>query len=488
MDHDDLEALRRESRAWRLLRADHAPLVLSFLGRVYVDENARSLRFAELVDRLDDTLYALNERLGAEAFPRPAKAYVDDWASAESGWLRKYYPPGSEEPHVEATPALEKAVAFVRSLPRRAFVGTESRLTTAVELLRQIAHGAETDRDVRLAELLRRRAELDAEIAALQRGELSLMDGAAVRDRFQQFVDTAFGLLSDMREVEDNLRGLDRSLREKVAGWDGGKGELLDEVLGDRDAISSSDQGRSFHAFYDFLLSRNRQEELAELLRRVCALETVGEVDPRVRVVHHDWLDAGERTQATVRLLSDQLRRFLDDRAWLENRRVMDVLRSIEVSALAVRDAAAGAPGGELDESAPTVALPFERHLYVPKPPLRLDSSLPETAGDEVDVGALFAQSHVDTARLAAEVRRALQGSAQAGLADVLARAPLQQGLAELLGYFALDEQAVELVFDPGVRERLTWTEPDGRTRAADVPRLTFRRRTPVGLGAVPAP
>lgn len=487
MDHDDIEALRRESRAWRLLRADHAPLVVSFLGRVFVDENTRSLPFAALVDRLDDTLFALNERLGG-AFPRPAKAYVDDWASAESGWLRKYYPPGSDEPHVEATPALEKAVAFVRSLPRRGFVGTESRLTTAVELLRQIAHGAEPDRDVRLAELLRRRAELDAEIAALQRGEVSLMEGSAVRDRFQQFVDTAFGLLSDMREVEDNLRGLDRSLREKVAGWDGGKGELLDEVLGDRDAIAGSDQGRSFHAFYDFLLSRERQEELAELLHRVCALEAVGEVDPRVRGVHHDWLDAGERTQATVRLLSDQLRRFLDDRAWLENRRVMDVLRSIEASALAVRDAAAGAPGAEVDEPAPSVALPFERHLYVPRPPLRLDSSLPDPTGEEVDVGALFTQSYVDTSRLAAEVRRALQASTQTGLADVLARAPLQQGLAELLAYFALDEQGVELVFDPGVRQRVTWTEPDGRARSADVPRLTFRRRVPAGLEAVTAP
>ncbi len=485
MEHDDIEGLRQESRAWRLLRAAHAPLVLSFLGKVYVEENARSLPFAVLVDRLDDTLYALNERLGEGTFPRPARAYVHDWASAESGWLRKYYPPGAEEPHVEATPALEKAVAFVRSLPRRTFVGTESRLTTAVELLRQIAHGVESDRDVRLAELLRRRAELDAEIAALQRGEVALMEPSAVRDRFQQFVDTAFGLLSDMREVEENFRGLDRALREKVAGWDGGKGELLDEVLGDRDAISGSDQGRSFHAFYDFLLSRAQQEELSELLRQVCSLEAIGAVDPRVRGVHHDWLDAGERAQATVRLLSDQLRRFLDDRAWLENRRVMDVLRSIEASALAVRDLAADAPGAELDVVAPSVGLPFERHLYVPRPPLRLDSSVAEPEGDAVDVGALFAQSHVDTARLAGEVRRALQRSPQVGLTDVLAQAPLEQGLAELLGYFALDEHGVELLFDPAVRERVTWTEPDGRSRAADVPRLTFRRRAPVGLGAV---
>ncbi len=232
-------------------------------------------------------------------FPRSAKAYLDDWCGPEAGWLRKYYPPGSDDAHVDSTPALEKAVAFVRSLPQRSFVGTESRLNTAFELLRQIVFGAEADRDVRLAELLRRRSELDAEIAAVQRGDVTLMDPAALRDRYQQFVDTAFGLLSDLRQVEDNFRTLDRGLRERVAGWDGSKGDLLDEVLGDRVTISDSDQGRSFHAFYDFLLSHARQQEFTGLLQRVCELDAIDQVDPRVRRVHHDWLDAGERTQAS---------------------------------------------------------------------------------------------------------------------------------------------------------------------------------------------
>ncbi len=57
-----------------------------------------------------------------------------------------------------------------------------------------------------------------------------------------------------------------------------------------------------------------------------------------MRHIHYDWLEAGERTQATVRQLSEQLRRFLDDQVWFENRRVIDILRSIEASALGLRD------------------------------------------------------------------------------------------------------------------------------------------------------
>ena len=39
MDHDTLEALRDRHPAWRLLRAQHAPMVLSFLGRHFVEDN-----------------------------------------------------------------------------------------------------------------------------------------------------------------------------------------------------------------------------------------------------------------------------------------------------------------------------------------------------------------------------------------------------------------------------------------------------------------
>ena len=168
----------------------------------------------------------------------------------------------------------------MRSLGEREFVGTESRLNTVFELLRQIVRGTEADPAARLAELARRRQEVDDEIERVRAGEIPLLDRSAVRDRYQQLSATAWELLSDFRQVEENFRRLDRQLREKIAGWQGGKGELLDDVLGSRESIAGSDQGRSFQAFYDFLLSQARQEELAGLLDRVDALSGLAERDP----------------------------------------------------------------------------------------------------------------------------------------------------------------------------------------------------------------
>ncbi|WP_164139766.1 DUF3375 family protein, partial [Stenotrophomonas maltophilia] len=73
-------------------------------------------------------------------------------------------------------------------------------------------------------------------------------------------------------------------------------------------------------------------EELSARLDHILGLPAVAALkpEPRTRRVHHDWLEAGEHTQRTVAQLSQQLRRFLDDRAFQENRRILELLRSIE--------------------------------------------------------------------------------------------------------------------------------------------------------------
>ncbi len=478
---NEIAWLRDNSPAWRLLRADNAPLVLSFLHQVFVADNVRSVSATELVSRLDDELYAVNQReseQGGRQFPKAAKAYLDDWAAPEAGWLRKYYPDGTDEPHYDATPAVEKALQWIQGLGEREFVGTESRLNVIFELLRQIAFGTEPDPAQRLAELRRQRQELDDQIARVQAGELPMLDETAVRDRYQQFAGTARELLADFREVDENFRKLDRQLREKIAGWHGGKGELLDDVLGSRESIAGSDQGKSFQAFYGFLLSQARQEELSGLLDRVHALDDIIERDVRLRHVHYDWLDAAERTQATVRQLSEQLRRFLDDQVWFENRRVIDILRSIESHALQLRESRNVPVTTELDAPAPALRLPLERPLYAPVKKARIASDDVRDADEKTDPTALFEQVYVDPEPLRGSVRQALRGQPQVGLAELVGHHPLTQGVAELVTYLSLQDNAFAIVYDERYRDQITWSATDGQERTATLPRVTYARRS----------
>ena len=439
-DFDTLNALRTHHPAWRLLRSDHAALVASFLHRVFVLPNVRVMSAADLSESLEDALYSLRQNLGDDSFPKSAIDYLNDWAAPDKGWLRKFYGPGTDEPQFDLTPATEKAIAWLSQLSERSFVGTESRLLTLFELLKQMSEGSESDPARRIKDLHRRRQEIDNEIAKVLSGDVPVLDDTALKDRFQQFMQLARELLTDFREVEHNFRQLDRRVRERIALWNGAKGALLDEIMGERDAIADSDQGKSFRAFWDFLMSSSRQEELTGLLEHVLALPPVAAMKPdsRTRRVHYDWLEAGEHAQRTVAQLSQQLRRFLDDQVWLENRRIMDILHGIEAQGLAIR---ASVPAGNLmtiAEPAATIELPMERPLHTPaQKPSIADIDLQEGDG-QIDSSALFGQIVVDKARLTRNIRHALQTRSQVSLPELIQTQPLQQGLAELVAYLHL--------------------------------------------------
>lgn len=480
MDHDRLKALRRHHPGWRLLASPLAPMVVGFLDRAFLAGNERLLPESELVNRLEDVLHGLRELEGDDAYPRPARAYLSEWADDEHGWLRRFYVDGSDEPHFDLTPATEKAIAWLKSLEQPQFVGAESRLLTVFELLRQIVERTETDPQARIEELERRKVELESEIAAIRDGHLDLMDDTRLRERFLQMVETARGLLADFRQVEENFRQLDRQVRERITRFEGGKGEVLSDIFDEHDSIAGSDQGRSFRAFWDFLMSPSRQDELAGLLDRVMALEPIVELKPdrRLRRIHDDWLEAGAQTQRTVARLSEQLRRFLDDRAWLENRRIMDLIQGLEQQALAVRD---DPPKREqlklyLDASSPSIELPMDRPLFSPPIKPRIDQQELAEGDADIDPEALFNQVFVDRERLRAGIRRALAEHEQVRLSELINEHPLELGLAELVGYLAIADEDRHAVIDENNEELVEWIDAEGVSRRARVPLVLFTR------------
>ncbi|EKU83607.1 DUF3375 domain-containing protein [Massilia timonae] len=479
MDYQQLLAQRRAHPSWRLLAADHAPMIASFLHRSFVAPNVRTIARQQLVSQLDDHLYQLHELTGEQLFPKPAASYLDDWASDDRGWLRKYYPPGEDEPHYDLTSPAEQALEWLQGLGQRAFIGTESRLMTVFDLLKQIADGTELNPRARIAELQKRKADIDAEIARIKEGHLTLMEPTQVRERFLQMAATARELLSDFRALDQNFRMLDRSVRERIATWDGGKGELLQQIFGWRDLITESDEGKSFRAFWDLLMSPSRQDELGKLLEQVMALAPIRELEPdgRLRRIHYDWLEAGEVTQRTVARLSEQLRRYLDDQAWLENRRIMELIRQVEQKALSLRGQVPDAAFADIDDAGPEFALPMERLLYTPPFKADIRAVEVEEAGATALSDALFEQVYVDQVRLASNVRRALQTRSQVSLAAVVMDNPIEQGLAELATYLKLATQDVAAVIDDERDECVRWTGADGHQRQATLPMVIFTLR-----------
>ncbi|GAA4024362.1 hypothetical protein GCM10022212_22450 [Actimicrobium antarcticum] len=78
LDYPTLDLLKQSHPAWRLLRSDHAPLVASFLERVFITPNRRVMAQAALAEALEDELFGLRQRYGATTYPKPALDYLND--------------------------------------------------------------------------------------------------------------------------------------------------------------------------------------------------------------------------------------------------------------------------------------------------------------------------------------------------------------------------------------------------------------------------
>lgn len=478
--HDELSTLRSSHPAWRLLVADNAPLVLGFCERVFLEPNVRSLSHPELVEALQDHVDAIHT-VWPGAYPKKVEAYLSDWSDPKVLWLKRTYPGDTEVPFYHPTSAVETAAELIRSLGRRTFLGTASRLLTVRDLLRQISAGAAADPEVRLAALQRQRSEIDAQIEAIRSGSAEGLDDTAIRERHDQALATARELLADLREVEENFRELDRDVRRRATSWDGPRGEFLATFFGTTEEIGASDQGRSWRAFWEHLLSSSQQAELDQLLAVLPTLRALADQDAHAlnTLLRTDLIVAAEATQRTVASLSAQLRAFLDEQTWAEGRRINAAIRKALTAALEVSaEPNSRIPGTEVTDLRIDIGMPLDRPLYTPRSEAVFETRHQD---DEVDAGELDAAldelldlSYVDIAALRDSVESVVaEHGGAASLSQVVQRNPLTEGLAELVGYLQVAETSARVL--PDAQESVDWTDPDGRHRQADLPLVLFQ-------------
>ena len=478
MSFEFLELLRKKNPAWRLLASPQAPLVAAFLYKVFIAENRRLIAEQELISRLESFIDLLSQGQNDRAFPRTGREYLDDWANDEHGWLRKFYPPGQDEPHFDVTSLAQKAIEWLLSLRRQTFIGTESRLITVFELLHQIVERSETDPELRLAELERRKSEIDQEISRVQNGQVALLDETQIKERFWQAMTIAREILTDFRAVEQNFRDLDRGMRERIATWDQGKGELLETVFNEQDGITQSEQGKSFTAFWKFLMSSSYQEDFQETLNKVLQMRTVHELGTsrNIRHIRHDWMNAGAHVQETVAALSQQLRRYVDENFLEEERRINQIVREIEGKAVVSRNDPPQDWEVAIDGVAPEILLPLDRPLFTPPHRPQIEDDAIGNGVEDVSAEVLFSQVYVDKEKLKDRISYLLKTQDKITLSRILEHYPLELGLSELITYLVIASESPQAAFQPEDVEEVSWTDEAGEKKVAKLAKIIFRR------------
>ena len=185
----------------------------------------------------------------------------------------------------------------------------------------------------------RKRDEIEEEIRKIHSGILERLSSTQIKERYYDLYDTSNKLLADFRQIEYNFRQLDQDVRKKQIS-DLQKGELLKNFFDSHDVLLESDQGRSFRAFWELLMSQAQQEELDKLIDLAIRLPEIQEItrDDTLEGLKNHLLEAGYKVNKTNHILAEQLRRYLDDWTYLEHKVILDLIKEIKSIAIEVKN------------------------------------------------------------------------------------------------------------------------------------------------------
>src|SRR6266487_13420 len=484
LDEDRLVWDLQNAPSIKLLKADHAALIIGFLYNQFKYTQRVAVPLAELVEQLDDYL----EEHATDGYPRTAQAYISTWADPQHQFLRIAVYSNSDVPMVELTSDTERAIGWLEDMQRRHFVGTESRFLLIIQMLRDIIQNSIEDPEERLRQLEQQQAELDHQINQIyETGQVdTLYTPVQLRERFFEASSMARQLLRDFRLVEERFRDIARDLQKAQMQPGARKGALVEYVL-DADAnLKDSDQGRSFYSFWEFLISPSQSDELKSLLVQMAALpelrSALGEDYLLTRLSGY-LVIAGEKVVHSNARLGEQLRRLLDEQTQAENRRVQELIQEIKHAAYSLNVSIPDNIGLLELESAPEIQLVMERNFWeLPKTPTfdNQPDSISEEDLDDLDLASLYDQFSIDEEELERHIETLLESQPQIRLSEVLEHYPAEKGLAEILSYCVLAARDPRHSIDPDVSEEIVFASLTGTMQETvlRVPQIYYRRKT----------
>ncbi|MBS0645006.1 MAG: DUF3375 domain-containing protein [Verrucomicrobia bacterium] len=441
MTFDKIYQLLKTHRTVTLITADSAALIISFLFKSFKQNpngfKTDTISEKDLTDQLSDYLYILNK--DEVQFPRQPKQYLTDWTNA--GYLRKY-PIKNDEFLYELTAATENAFKWIDSLDKREFVGQESRLKNLFEGLKELSSKSKRDYATRIKELEEKKKQIEQEIEDVKHGKMDVLDDRQIKEQYFLIEETAKNLLADFRQVEQNFRELDRRFRQKIITTNLAKGKVLEDLFQQQANLLEEDQGKSFNAFWEFLLSQSKQEEFEKMLIEVLNLPAVQEVQREnfnIANVRNDLIEAGDRTKRSTNSLLEQLRKYLEHKSFTENKRIYDNIQE----ALKIISVNADKDFSKLDLLVLDNVIDIDLILghgwdirgFKPPEKIKFANNNPEEGKSTSDKDQLFEQFEISVAELKNNIKSALKNKTHITFTDFVKEFEIKKGVAEVVAY-----------------------------------------------------
>ena len=465
----------RNSPSVALLRARNCGIITEFLAEVFGDmpavshENIHSL-LAEYLNSHEFEDEEESDILYTDTYEEKASKYIRNWT--DSGFLTNYRNEDGEI-YFELSSHSSKVLDWLAGLKQEEYIGTESKFKSIISQLRELVEYTNEDREKRLQLLVDKKMEIEHQIQQLQMGEdIKVFEEYEIVPRFQQINKLAKELLTDFKDVDDNFKNIIKEIYQKQIDPTLKKGGILQYTFDALDELKSSSQGKSFYAFWEFLLAREMQSELDTLITdlfRTLKEKNIDGGDTFLQNMVEYLYESGRKVYQTNDKMADKLSRIIREneisRSDVSKRLVQEIKNTlIEISKKGQK------PDVSLSvDDGMEISIPFNRKITFEQNESTEYDSIPETETlsieDLGELGKVFSNVYVDRKILVKNIRETMKGKSQVTLLDVVEQFPLKQGLPELFAYFGAlgqfqhktvnEEKRQAIVFDHQNKKRI---------------------------------
>lgn len=464
----------------KLLRLRNRDMIIAFFMRVFSENQIAVLEDSihyELVDFLQENEIDdedENEILSSDTFEQKARKYILNWTN--EGFLTNYQNEQGDV-YYELSSHSSKTIDWLLSLKKEEFVGTESKFNSILHQLRELVEFTNEDRQKRIELLEAKKLELEQQIQQLKAGEdIKVFEEFEIIPRFNQLNQSAKELLSDFKEVENNFKNITKGIYQKHAEGNLNKGNILDFTFTALDELKNSQQGKSFYAFWLFILNPELQsqwKELIEELFKILIEKSIPINDNFLKKMDRHLYNAAEKVSRANDKMAEKLSRVIIQKENSNSEATRKLIQEIKNDLISIANSNQK-PNVSIEvETNTEIYIPFERRLTTEASESIIYTQKPQLMRNNIDafehLGKIFSHKHIDKSKLKKNIHNLFREKTQFTLLEVVEHhGGLQEGLPELIAYFDIlknfkyttnSENFENIIFDQENRKLITIPE-----------------------------
>lgn len=466
----------KESPSVELLRLRNREIIIVFFVSAFKDQQgvitseSMHMQLADFLEHEGIENDEDSEITTFDTYEIKAKKYILSWTN--KGFLTNYQDEFGEI-FYELSSHSSKAIAWLTSLKKEEFIGTESKFNNILNQLKELVEFSNEDTEKRIQLLEEKKLEIERQIQNIKIGEdVKVFEAFEIVPRFNQLNQSAKELLSDFKEVEDNFKEITKGIYQKHAEDSLTKSDILEFTFDALDGLKESQQGKSFYAFWSFILNpdlQSRWENLTKELYKTLEEKAIPVNDPFLKGMKKHLHSLGQKVYKANDKMADKLSRIIGENGSLKSEATKSTIHEIKKQLVTISKTKKKPDISFELETDMEINIPFERKLTFEQKEDITYTNKPEMADETITsshhLSKLFSQSNIDKELLRKRIKDILKEKSQTTLLDVVENyGGLEKGLPELFGYIGIvkefkhiisTDKTQSIVFDTENRKRI---------------------------------